>query len=468
MSGEKRVPITIMADELMWHLQEMEEREMEEERWHASLRNARWHRHREQDEYERERQERNSAHRELLENLNSGLHQMEEEFLEQQEQLQALQVREVELQGEINNLKERTEEELKKQRDEYTQLIAQNREQVNQVKSQIANILQREAANQQSAQVLIEDLEKLIAHTESNLPHEKFAPGQLEKVRRQVEAAKAHIENAPQTSIATGQQAYFDLVDLREEVLEKEAEFNLWLDNTLEAMRALFESIAQNRQVVLKVDEDEVAEKEVDFWTRGAYQALAQQVEALKKELEENRKTISLERIKEIFDTIEGLQKQQRALLKESIERVVSSQARAEIGDVIVETLENEGFTLEESGYEQSDERNTYLIKVVNRAGTEIVAAIVPDDATNTNTVSVNTFDKNVLSDQVTAERFEGIRKALVEAGLQVGQTTCEAAPLKELYDIDEILNEKGGGIPKNVLEKAEMLNGQTAKNKKN
>lgn len=254
MSGEKRVPITIMADELMWHLQEMEEREMEEERWHASLRNARWHRHREQDEYERERQERNSAHRELLENLNSGLHQMEEEFLEQQEQLQALQVREVELQGEINNLKERTEEELKKQRDEYTQLIAQNREQVNQVKSQIANILQREAANQQSAQVLIEDLEKLIAHTESNLPHEKFAPGQLEKVRRQVEAAKAHIENAPQTSIATGQQAYFDLVDLREEVLEKEAEFNLWLDNTLEAMRALFESIAQNRQVVLKVD----------------------------------------------------------------------------------------------------------------------------------------------------------------------------------------------------------------------
>ena len=147
------------------------------------------------------------------------------------------------------------------------------------------------------------------------MPHEKFAPGQLEKVRRQVEAAKAHIENAPQTAIATGQQAYFDLVDLREEVLEKEAEFNLWLDNTLEAMRALFESIAQNRNITLKVDEDEVAEKEVDFWTRGAYQALEAQVEALKKELEDNRKTISLERIKEILAEVETLQKQQRDLL---------------------------------------------------------------------------------------------------------------------------------------------------------
>ncbi len=464
MSGEKRAPIFMMQDDLMWHIQEMEERAMEEERWHASLRNARWHRRREQDEYEQERQTRNNAHRELLENLNSGLHQMEEAYLEQQEQLQALQLQEVALQGEINNLRERTEEELKKQRDEYTRLVTQNREQINQVKNQVAHILQREAANQQSAQHLIEDLEKLIGHTEANLPHEKFAPGQLEKVRRQVEAAKAHIENAPQTAIATGQQAYFDLVDLREEVLEKEAEFNLWLDNTLEAMRALFESIAQNRNITLKVDEDEVAEKEVDFWTRGAYQALEAQVEALKKELEDNRKTISLERIKEILAEVETLQKQQRDLLRESVERVISSQARAEIGDVIVETLEKEGFTLEEGGYEQADERNTYLIKVINRAGTEVVAAIVPDDATNTNTVSVNTFDKNVLSDQVTAERFEGIRQALAEAGLQVGQTVCEDAPLKELYDIDEILKEKGEGIPKNVLEKAEMLNGQSAK----
>ena len=454
----------MLTDDLLWQMQEMEDREMQEDRWHASLRNARWHRRREHEEADRERQERNQIHRQMAETLRSGLQQLESDFLDQQEQLQTLQIQDAELQGEINNLRERTEEELKRQRTEYQRLVAQNREQINQVKSQVANILQREVANQQSAQALITDLETLIAHTEASLPHGKFAPGQLEKVRRQVEAAKVHTQNAPQTAIATGQQAYFDLVDLREEVLEKEAEFNLWLDNTLEAMRALFESIAQNRRVVLKVDEDELAEKEVDFWTWGAYKVLEGQVEALKKELEENRREISLERVKEIFEEIDSLQKQQRALLKEAVERVVLSQARAEIGDVIVETLEGEGFTLEESGYEQTDERNAYLIKVLNRTGTEIVAPIVPDDETNTNTVSVNTFDKNVLSDDVTAERFEGIRQALAKAGLQVGQTVCEDAPLKDLYDIDEILKEKGEGIPKSVLEKAEMLNGQTAK----
>lgn len=377
----------------------------------------------------------------------------------EQEFGQKLDLERVQRQRAISNLQEWTSGVLDRQREEYLSIAEAHEQEMATIREDMNQIFAKEAFNQQTAVAFIADLERQIQEANEHLPHQKFTPGQLEKVRRNAADARAEVAQREQAAMAGAKAAYFDLVDLREEIIRKEQEFNLWHQATLEMARSLFENVQTNRQVSVEEGEELV---EVDYWTQGRFSDLEERIKGIKDELENDHEACSLEDIKQRMEDLKALAEEEQALIKEAVERVISSQLRAEMADVVVEALQKEGFTMLESGYEKEDQRKVYLVKVANNAGTEIVAAVVPNDETNTNTLSINTRDERFFREELTQARFEDIKRLMEESGLHVGKTECFNEHIEGLYDVENILKREGQGIPKTVLEKARMLNGQT------
>jgi len=365
----------------------------------------------------------------------------------------------LETQKAITNLRDWTTESLQNQRQEYLEISKEQQKEINEIRTDIANIFAKEQMNKETAQTFIEDLEKQINHANQNIPHQKYAPGELDKVRSRLQMSKSHLASREQSAISGAQEAYFELVDLREKVAHKEQEFMIWHSATLEAARSLFEVVRSNRQHELSEGAGTV---ELDYWTNGEYSKLEQEVENIKNNLENNADDLSLEQVQEHLEKLRRLEEKHSGMLKEGIEKVVSSQTRAEMGDIILEKLEDEGFRVVNRGYEQQDQRKIYVVKVINAVGSEVVISIVPDERTNANTVSINTKDDRFYSEAVTQERAREINRILKEAGIDIDGTDCHDVDVSELYDVDSILNKEGEGISKSALKAAKLLKKKT------
>lgn len=362
----------------------------------------------------------------------------------------------------IEDLRNWTEESMIRQRNEYLQIAKGQQKEISQIKTEIAAINQREHVRRDRAEAYIRDLKKMIDVVDQNIPHQKFAPGKLDKIRRELSAAEVQLaEDLPPAVVATVQQAHFHLMDLEEEVLQMESEFNIKYTEALNFVSGLLKSVRQNR--FIKLEEDGI-KQEADYWTNNRYSELEKEVETIKKVLIENKDEMSKKDVEDIFEKLFEYPKKQEKLLEEAIDRIVSSQVRAEMGDSVINALKEHGFEIIENeiGYAKNDQRNPYLIKLENAAGTEVVTVISPSEETHQNILSVNTYGA-IHNEEAEQLRNQAILAAFQKGGIEMtGRTECNPVGIKEFYNVEEILQENSPGIPSTVLKKAGMLNSQT------
>ena len=301
-------------------------------------------------------------------------------------------------------------------------------------------------------------MELLIQSTNENLPHEKYTPGRLEKIKRQLEAAKQQLlEDVPSATIATVQTAHFALMDLEEEILRQETEFELTYRTVADSVGGLLSSVRNNRNIQL---EDNAPEQEADYWTDGRYQELETQIDQIKSHIAQNKEKLSIEELTNYLEDLDQLNKSQEELIEEAVERIISSQIRAEMGDSVVLTMEKQGYRIlnNECGYADEDQRGSYLVKMSNVNGTEVVTIISPEDETYQNIISINTYGDEIYDEKATKSRNLEIRKALKEAGLQLGETECNEKGIEELYDVENLIKKGGKSLPRKVLKSARGL----------
>jgi len=127
---------------------------------------------------------------------------------------------------------------------------------------------------------------------------------------------------------------------------------------------------------------------------------------------------------------------------------------------VVVDTLGRQGYRIknDECGYAEGDQRGSYMVKLRNIAGTEIVTVISPDDKTYQNVISINTYGDEVNDEAATLRRNTDIRNALRQGGLQLGETQCNEQSIAEFYDVENIIKKGGKKLPKQVLKAAASI----------
>lgn len=398
--------------------------------------------------------------------LKSGLADLEKDTqkrLQQQRQEFQSAVRESEsrqqqtLQRETNRLESAMQQGFQEQRSEYLRITSQQRQEYTNLISQqdqkftqlvsserqarqqgqkilqqqidtvVADIAGETRRKAQLAEDLLSDVETVWEQINRSYQHQRFAPGQLADLRRGLEMARANIQaGVTEAAIATSQQTYLDLADLRLELEQKEQEWLLLYNAALTDLKSLIAEVQGNRQCEIEVGQGDEAQKfklEVDYWVNGRLSEYEQQLNQLEGQLKTGESTLTTEQITQLGDKIIALQPNLGEIVEQAKLAILSSQLRAEIADQVVGALSSLGYTLvdaeSDAVYEGDDQRNAYVVKVKNIAGDEVVTVISPEKEFGKNSVSINSFSETIVDEKASQQNAKAVFEALEESGVE-------------------------------------------------
>ncbi len=229
--------------------------------------------------------------------------------------------------------------------------------------------------------------------------------------------------------------------------MQKEKEFILIYQAALEETRSLLEEARANRQYQLELgqgNEKDVINLEVDHWTRGELSAYEDEIRQIEKKLTDGENTLTSEQVREILKRLEKLKPRIMEIVEHARQNILGSQVRYNIAEMIAKALGTQMFDVVDTAYEGDDERNAYVAKLKNRAGSEVVTVISPMEGEfGKNRVSVHSYDETFTDENTLMQRAKEITQVLSEEELQVGTPECAGRAKTEYQDISVVRGRK-------------------------
>lgn len=309
-------------------------------------------------------------------------------------------------------------------------------------------ILAREQRKEELARSWLEAARVLGGFVNGNYRHQQFAPGELERLERDLQQAEENARHGVWEAVLTqAQRAYHDLSDLRLRLEQLEREWELWRSAALQAAEALLSQVQRNRRrpaVDLQGQETDVG-VEVDWWTQGALSRLEAEVQSLMGRIRDEGAPMSAA---ELRRTVEEVVPEMRArlgqIVVEAQKAALGSQLRINIADILVSALEAQGYTLvdeRDATYEGEDMRGGYVAKVRNLDGDEVVVRVAPRGGSSLeNDWEIHSYDVEQRSEPELRQRAAELARALQERGLQ-SQAARPVSPQPDpsLRDIEAV-----------------------------
>ncbi len=287
------------------------------------------------------------------------------------------------------------------------------------------------ALNEQERKILtaenwLAQASELEAFIQQQYAYEMFMPGALERLSRAAAAAEANLaDNMPEAALVGGQQAYMGLSELRLQLERLDSEWRLLLETCWEAAARLL-AFAEENQVCPAHDLDGNALPyaiDVDFWTGGEMGRQTQDLRELVRDLREDPSAFDLERLRSLAVELPGRFDVLSEIIFQARLAVLNSQLRINIADLVVQALEQLGFGLVESDYQNNDQRLRFSAKVRNRERDEVVIQVSPDPNTlGKNELHLISLDRGRRDERELFGRSEEIAQALDQRGLEVGE----------------------------------------------
>ena len=390
-------------------------------------------------------EERQQRFESSLKNLRSNIGQVEREMLQRDRATQKrLQQQRLEFTNQLHRQWDETQHQFQHQRQEYRRLIEeqgcrmtriveeehrQREEAVKHLQLQINQVVDDAARKKEIAKSFVADLTNILEETR-RLPHDRFAPGQLDAVQRHIRDARSNLEaGTPEAALSTAQNAYWQLADLRTLVVQKEIEFMTIHQAALEEARTILEEARANRRCEIisgSGNDIDKLELEVDYWTHGDLAALEQEIQTMKRQLVSEEKSLSADAVKDILIYLENARSSMSKIVENARDNIMGSQLRFNVAELVVKALGSQGYDVEAGVYEGNDPRNAYVAKVKNRAGSEVVSVISPmADSCGKSRVSIHSYEETYLGEETRRQRAKNVAMMLSEEGLQVVSPTC-------------------------------------------
>ncbi len=309
-----------------------------------------------------------------------------------------------------------------------------------------------------AAREWIADAEGLATLIRDTLASERFRPGRLAGLERDVATARQNVANGfGEAALTAAQRAYDGLSDLRYELEVSDREWHAARDAANEAL-LLVGRIAQEQAVQPVLDEDgrPMADVtlDVDHWSNGELAALRAEVETLLAEVRDDSpgvgpragrevatREVTTDELREI---VEERAPELEARLADIVERAalnqLGSQLRVNVADVVVQTLVNNGFALADHTYAGEDDRNAFFARVTHPDGGVVVVDVSPAETAPACDLKILSYDE-VGAENIRLARAEELAAALRARGLEAAAPRVDAAPPDESlhHDLDPV-----------------------------
>lgn len=327
----------------------------------------------------------------------------------------------------------------------FTQLIAEER----QAREQLQQRLEQEKQDKaRLAQDLLDDVEMIWQQVDRDYQHQRFAPGKLADLRRGINLARDNIQaGVPEAAIATTQQTYLDLADLRLKLEQKQQEWVLFYNAALEDLKCLIAEVQANRECEVEIGQRDDSQKfrlEVDYWTNSRLNRYEQELQQLETRLRDGESLLTTEQIIQIAKQIENLQPLLDEIVEQARTEILSSQLRAEIADKVADILSRMGYRIispqSDAIYEGDDQRNAYVLKLQDANGGEVVTIISPEKEFGKNLVSINSFGKILQDETAQKQNADAIFDTLASEGIETNSPLeCFEQPRQDYQNMEEV-----------------------------
>ncbi len=319
------------------------------------------------------------------------------------------------------------EEEHRRRQEDIFQLESRQQVVVARLEDRLESVLTEQERKYVAAGNWLAQAGELARFVRGQYPHEMFAPGQVGRLEQAVALAETNLEEGmPEAALVGGQQAYRELSELRLQLERMVSEQRLLLETCWENAARLLAFAEENQTCPAHdLDGNELPEWiDVNFWTEGDLEKQTILLRELVKDLRERGETFDLTTLRELAEQDLPRRYDQ---LSETIYQarlgVLNSQLRINIADLVVQALEQQGFSLVQSEYANCDQRNGFSARVRNREQDEIVIQVAPDpDVLGKNELHLISLDRARRDERELYGRSREVAQSLDRRGLQVGE----------------------------------------------
>jgi hypothetical protein len=345
-------------------------------------------------------------------------------------------------------LREETNAALARQQQAWRSELSAERErqraELARLESQVRRTAQASAA---AAETWLRDAGLMHDLIRDELPHERFAPGQLAALDRRLTTARQNAEGGQsQAALALAQGAYHDLSELRVEVELLEQEWTGLHTVAYEALLKIDGLAAESAKQVIEAGaagNTRPVDLDVDYWSGGALSELRSDLAGLLARVRDTENPLTTEELGQLTETqLPQLETRLSDTVERAQMRLLASQWRVNVAEVVATTLgEIGGFGVEDSLWERLDSRRTFMAKLQHDNGNEIIVSVAPAAEDQGDCVlRLLSYDYDTASQTELDDRAHAITEGLRARGIAAADQGCESGePDPSLLDFERV-----------------------------
>ena len=227
------------------------------------------------------------------------IHQLETEFQAEHQGLKD-EIRQTrsEMQRGLTHLRTETDQKLQRQRQELQRNIstvsAKLEDQISAVDQKVNSLAQQIAVRDQGDRELAEywaqEAARMLTQIRESFKEQLLDQKQVAVLERKIRQANNDIKGGQyQSSITSGRDAFFDALDMKEELVAAELEWNYWYNAVKSRESQLLQELDSAENRIYEVDTaDGVLEYSngIDYWTFGQLSILRNQIDDLRSSIQ--------------------------------------------------------------------------------------------------------------------------------------------------------------------------------------
>jgi hypothetical protein len=303
------------------------------------------------------------------------------------------------------------------------------------------------AGASEAAAVWLHDAGLLHDLIRDELPHERYAPGQLAALDRRLAIAGANAQQGQShAALAVAQETYHCLSELRVDIELRDRAWTAMRVIAYEALLQLDGLAAKNALRVIASGEagnKDPFDLDVDYWSEGALGELRSTVTHLLTRVNDTEAPLGAAELRDVAKVqVPELERRLSDIVLHAYMQVLASQLRVNVAEIVAGTLDEvAGYGVEDHLYEHLDSRRTFLAKLQHPSGNEIVVSVAPStDEPGQCVLWLLSYDHDTVSQRELDQRAWVVIQELRSHGLFADDQGSEPGePDRAMLDFDNI-----------------------------
>jgi hypothetical protein len=376
-----------------------------------------------------EMENRQARYQEFMNGLNESVQDIERSANDRMVEIESQAANRLE--EHIGSLRTDFEILLKEQEEKYEEFVLdinrQQQAQMANIAGEMDQLFQDQYQKECIAQGWLNSYANLFDFIQENYATGFFSPHIFLGFEQQLVQAETNFQNGfIDAVLLESQQGFRELSQYRLDLEQKHNEWNFLYQAAWEAANQELILIESSKYVpALDLDGNELPYLvDVRFWNPGDLDELSTYASEIANKLLDHENLPDIATLKQwLNEYFPSAHRKLEQIIFDARIKTINSQLRVNVADLVVQALQEQGFSLASSAYNDYDLRLGYGARLTNIEGNEVVVQVSPTGSgIGENELQIRSLDSEVKTEHELQRRWQEVSQSLAGYGMEVGR----------------------------------------------